>query len=385
MPRTSPIRNLHLEAEAEFTVFPPARSVHGADAEPTEVVGSFGDCAGEIAALCASAGLVDLPHRAVIEATGADRLAFLDRMLTQRVRDVAPGRWASSFWLNRKGRIDADLRVLSLPDRTLIELDAAVIARTLETLSAFIITEDVALRDADAEFATFALIGPWAADALARVAAPAENSNIVAMLDHGHGMITIAGAEMRIARDDALGAPRFTLLAPREEAGAIYAQLMEAGSALDADAGALFRAVGWRAYDDMRVRARAPRFLVDFGVESLPHETGVLRSRVSFTKGCYLGQEIVARMESLGRPKQVLAALALEGSPTPDTGELLYPDEPQVTDAVGVITSVAPARDDRPAVGLAQIRTQRATPGAPLRTAGGVVAHLSELPDPGDD
>ena len=119
--------------------------------EPINLVGTYGELELEYAAIRKGCLLVDLPNRAVLEVTGSDRLDFLNRMLTQELRPgkawLEPFTSVGSFWLNRKGRIDADLRVLVLPDRILLQGDAHAAQRAIDGLSSFIITEDVTLGD----------------------------------------------------------------------------------------------------------------------------------------------------------------------------------------------------------------------------------------------
>jgi folate-binding protein YgfZ len=148
------------------------------------------------------------------------------------------------------------------------------------------------------------------------------------------------------------------------------------------------RHAGWHALNIARIEAGTPVFRVDFGPTNLPAETGVLHDRVSFTKGCYLGQEVVARMHSLGHPKQTLAALritrsttAADGTPDmPMTGSTIFPapEGPDETDdaartpaddakPVGAVTSAtrSPMLGDEP-VCFAMLKWKHHEPGTPL-------------------
>jgi len=373
---TSPLRNLHAQAEAEFTVFPPPGSVCAGDSEPVEIVETFGDLDLERAALATGAGLLDCPHRAVLTLTGADRLDLLDRVLTQNVGDLAPGRWAPAFLLNRQGRILADLRVIPLDDRVLLELHSAVAAAAQETLDGFIFTEDAAatLPPVDEAPLVLDLIGPGADAALSRTAGsvdwtpgPGERSAAA---------LTIADAGVIALRDGGRHVPSLALIAARASAVSVYHHVLESGAGDGADS---VRAVGWRAVDEQRVRARVPLHLMEFGSSSLPHETGVLHDRVSFTKGCYPGQEIVARMQSRGGAKQLLVALTMSDPAPPAIGApLRQADEPE-SDAIGVITSAAAGTDREPAVALAQVRAKHAAVGTGLRVEDDQRAVLDEL------
>ncbi|RMH27826.1 MAG: hypothetical protein D6693_04455 [Planctomycetota bacterium] len=365
MPAPSPLRNLHAQAEAEFAPHPPAGSVYAAGADAAEVVATFGDLNAERAAVESGAGLLDRAERACVTVTGADRLDLLDRLLTQTLRDLPPGRWAPAFLLNRQGRIVADLRVIALEGRVLIETHAVVAGAAGAAIEAGVFLDDVTVEPPDAgePLAGLSLVGPGAARAYEAAtggdAPPGER--------HAR-RVRVADADTVALLDESLGAGALTLLAPAGALHDVYERLLETPGV---------RAIGWRAADEARVRARAPMHLIDFGAASLPHETGVLRDRVSFSKGCYPGQEIVARMESRGRAKQVLVALRADGAETLEVGAPIRRTDQSDAEAVGVVTSSAPAREDRPAEALAVVRTAHATVGARLDAGPAVtVAHV---------
>jgi tRNA-modifying protein YgfZ len=342
MARVSPLRKLHQQAEASLAPYGPPEA-------DILVVETFGELELEYAALRKGAILLDQPYRATLEATGGERAGFLNRMLTQELKDLAPFHARRSFWLNRKGRIDADLRVIELGSRTLLDVDALAAERTLTSLWAFVIAEAVTIRDVSAETHRFALHGPRASALLRMVAAPVAGPPISDLSEGGVCTVSIADHEVTVDRDDAAGEPGFELLVARDAATAVYEQLLEKGLSHDGNGGGVgLRQAGWHAFNMARIEAGRPLYNLDFGPGSLPHETGVLRERVSFTKGCYLGQEVVARMESRGHPKQQLVALRFDqsqartglGEPRqPVTGSHVWPASAPDGDPVGAVTS----------------------------------------------
>ncbi len=366
----------------------PLASPYAAPGDPVlaiEVIQAFGPMPLEYAAIRRSCGLLDLPHRATIEVTGSDRLDFLNRMVTQELRGLEPLHARRAFWLNRKGRIDADLRVIALGDRTLLELDAHALKRTLDTLPAFIFTEDVAFRDATAETHRLALHGP-AARALLDAAADSTGDRPAASLGQGEATTArIAGSGVTVVRDDSAGEVGLELFVPTDAAARVFDRLLEAGGwrwdapeAFDPGAArARVRPIGWLAYNVARIEAGTPLYYLDFGPDSLPHETGVLHDRVSFRKGCYLGQEVVARMESLGQPKQRLVALRFDDAgdaretPQPVTGDAVFA-EGTSDKPIGAVTSstISPMLGGVP-VCFAMVRSAHAAPGARLTVEAG--------------
>jgi folate-binding protein YgfZ len=342
MARVSPLRKLHQQAEASLAPYGPAEA-------DILVVETFGELELEYAALRKGAVLLDQPYRGTLEVTGAERLEFLNRMLTQELKDLAPFHARRSFWLNRKGRVESDLRVIELGGRTLLDVDVLSAERTLKSLQAFVIAEAVNLRDITEETHRFAVHGPQASALLRAVSKPVAGQPLSDLADGGATVVTIAGRESVIDRDDAAAEPGFELLVKRDDAPAVYEQLLETGLAHDGNGGGFgLRQAGWHAFNIARIEAGSPLFNLDFGPDSLPHETGVLRDRVSFTKGCYLGQEIVARMESRGHPKQQLVALRFDQSQTrtglgeprqPVTGSQVWAAKAREGDPVGAVTS----------------------------------------------
>lgn len=295
-----------------------------------DLVETYGSLELEYSAIRKSSILLDQPHRATVEVSGSDAADFLNNMLTRNVAGLDVGRATRSFWLNRKGRIDADLRVVRLADRFVFDVDVFAAGRLVETLGAYVITEDVEIRETTAELHRLAVHGPAGAAVLAELtgsAAPLEEDRVAEA--------TIAGHSVLIDRHDSAGVPGFELTVSTPGASAMW----EAFAAMAprsvggedegfaaAPGGATVRPAGFHAWNIARIEAGTPVFNLDFGHDSLPGETGVLRDRVDFDKGCYLGQEVVARMDALGHPKRLLVGVQFESVPAdpehPEVGPL---------------------------------------------------------------
>ena len=312
----------------------------------------------EYAAIRKGCALLDLPQSGTVELGGADRIAFLNNLVTQELKTLEPMRSVRSFWLNRKGRIDADLRIVDTGDRMLLATDALVAGATAEALAQFVFTEDVTIRDAIESTHRLALHGPRAAHAVMAVADTDEHVG----LEPGQAMtVMVRGVSVLIEREDSTGEVGLVLTMPTENARAVY----------DALAGVEgVRPCGWMAYNIARIEAGWPLFQIDFTSDNLPAETGVLHDRVSFTKGCYLGQEVVARMHSLGQPKQKLVALRLADSQEPrlpQEGAKVFAEQ-DLEKVIGTVSSstIAPMLSASP-IALAQVRTANAEAGTLLR------------------
>jgi len=315
----------------------------------------------EYAAIRRGAAIFDLPQRGSIEVRGADRIDFLQRMITQDVRALQPGRSVRSFWLNRKGRIEADMLLSAVSDRIVIDLPRAVSATTVASLGAFLFSEDVQITDASQSLYRLAVHGPQALSLLADCAVDSTALDRLAQ-DGACATTQVAGVPAVLTRCDMLGTIGIELSLALSDVQRVW----DAWTSLhDVAAGGVPRArvCGWLAMNIARIEAGEPMFEIDFGSAALPHETGVLASRVSLTKGCYLGQEVVARMQSLGKPKQVVCALRIDDGAFPVEGSQLFAANADGSAGaeVGVITSsTASPMLGSAAIGFATVRQAHA-------------------------
>jgi len=358
MARVSPLHDVHSRADPLWLPYGPSDAPGGT----VPLVGAFEELELEYAAIRKHAGVIDLPHRAVLHVSGPERVDFLNRMLTQELNGLSPGQSRRSFWLNKKGRIDADLRVVHLDDRTLLEVDTLAAARVLADLSRYIIMEDVAITDDSESTHRLAVHGPGGA-VLLNAAAGGRGS--VPSAPDTAASIRIAETDVLVLREDSAGEAGFELFVPVIGVSRVYEALLAAGTSDQHRA----RPIGWHAWNVARIEAGTPIYNIDFGAESLPAETGVLNDRVSFTKGCYLGQEIVARLHARGHPRQVVVAIRFEpGTPgdQPDGGApLSLPASPE-TPVGGVSSSaISPMLGAAP-IALGSVRFSHASPGTQL-------------------
>ena len=224
MAHLSPLNNRHDDAGATFLEFGSPDSQLPA----ARVVETFGEIEAEYAAIRKGVALLDFPHRAVVRVTGSDRIEFLNRMLTQELRPggtpLPPGAVVSSFWLNRKGRIDADLRVMELgddasaPSGMYLETDVLAAPNLVKTLEAFVFSEDIAFEDMSESTHRLGLHGPAAARLLADHST-AIRSDLPAIGDIRDGQATsieIAGKRaVVIGRSNIVGTPAAALLQGR--------------------------------------------------------------------------------------------------------------------------------------------------------------------------
>jgi folate-binding protein YgfZ len=249
------------------------------------VVASYGDPAAEHAALSAGTGLVDLATRSLLEAAGPGpiRLKFLQGMLTNDVAGRAPGQGCRAAMLSPRGAVHALVRALVETDVVVLETDADRLEPLRAELERYRVAAPV--RFAPRPVAVLALVGPAAAGVLARAGVPSPPAG-----DEEHAPATIGGAAVRLVRAGDLPGGGFVLHVAPEAARAAWDALAAAGA----------RPAGLDALDVRRVEALRPWWGDDVDEENLLHETGLVAECASFTKGCYVGQETMARLDARG-------------------------------------------------------------------------------------
>jgi folate-binding protein YgfZ len=271
---------------------------------------------GEYAALREGAALVDLSHKKVLRLAGKKAVEMLNAVLTNEVpEEDCLGVYA--LLLNPKGRIQADLRVLKSGEDVLIEVEGVTAAK--ELLGRYAPFYRVGLEDlseSDVSWGVLGLYGPRAGNLL-------EGPDLA---EHESVKASLYGADL-LAVGVAVPISGYDLLGPADALEAARNHLRERGAV----------AAGLDVYEAARIEAGVPRFGSDITPENFPAEAGILERAVSFEKGCYPGQETVARMHYRGHPNKMLHRFVIEGSPpAPDTP--IFQNEKQV----GKITSIAP-------------------------------------------
>ncbi len=344
----------------------PLREVHrsagallGED-EGHEVVASYGDpAAGALAAL-AGAGLLDLSDRGRIAVTGPDRVSWLHGMVTADVKRLAPGTGCPAAMVTAKGRLVALARVFARPDALWLDLDGPRAQPAIDHLRRFLVMEDCAVTDASAGTALLGLHGPGAT-ALLRSIAP----ELPEFDEYAQATVTAAGQEAVVIGSRELGLPGLDLWLAASSAPEVWRALREAGAV----------PIGRDAAEVLRVEAGRPRFGAELDEETLPLEAGLDRA-VSYDKGCYVGQEVIARVTYRGHVNRKLVGLWIEGTAPAAARAALSADG---SPAGEVRTSLVSPRFRRP-IALAYVRRDRIAPGTALLLPDGRGATVTPLP-----
>ena len=299
--------------------------------------------------LSEACGLVDRAGRGRLALTGPDAKSFLQGQVTQDIEGLEPGRGAYAAFLTHKGKMLGDLRVLDLGDELLLSCERASLQELFNMIRRYKLGRDVELHKRTLEWGLLSLIGPDARRVAGADALGAEEHDNLRAEIGGHPVVLVAtdaGVDVFCAAERVEGV-RGALVA----AGAV-----EAGEA---------------AAEVVRVERGRPRYGIDLDDSVIPQEAGLNERAVSFTKGCYVGQETVARLHYRGKPNRHLRGLRLSAPVAPGTPLLLGEKE------VGRVRSsvVSPANGP---IALALVRRE-AAPGDTL-AAGDATAEVAELP-----
>ena len=317
-------------------------------------------------ALRQQAALLSLRSGTRVALSGADRVTFLNAFCTADMKKLQPGQGAEAFITNHQGKAAGHVLILVEPERLLL-LGAPGQAETLiKHLDRFVISERVEFQDQSADTSRLLLAGTDAEKVLHKIGIEPPAARLQ------HSRTEIDGVEVLCVRVDVLAPlPAFLLCAPRDSIDLLQALITVAG--VETADPETCDAVWTMA----RVEAGYPLYGQDITEENLPQEVCRNEQAISFTKGCYLGQETIARLDALGHVNRVLTGLKLPSGSDIKPGETIQQGDKKLAQ----ITSVAWSPKLQQPLALAYVRTLHATPGKKLALADGEAqAEVVKLP-----
>jgi folate-binding protein YgfZ len=295
-------------------------------------------------------GVLDRSTRGMMLLIGPEAAEYLQGQLTNDIEGLAPGEGCYAALLDRKGHMQADMRVLRpSAEEVWVDTEPEALAAARRHLQMYKIGREVEVEDVTETRAILSLIGPRSAELAGAPPLP----------EHACEQIAVAGVEC-LAVGTALGVD---LIAAADDAERLHAALVAAGAV----------EVGLDAVEILRIEAGTPRFGAEMDTTTMPAEAGIVKAAVNFEKGCYIGQETVARLHYRGKPNRHLRGLRLSAPATP--GSALALGEKEVGRVGG--SCVSPAHGP---IALAVLRRE-AEPGAELAVGeDGVTAQVVDLP-----
>ncbi|MFZ0639290.1 MAG: aminomethyltransferase family protein [Candidatus Acidiferrales bacterium] len=331
---------------------------------------NYGDARREYKFARESVGLIDKNYRAVLAFTGKDRARYLNAMLTNNIRDLAPGQGNISLLLSPQGRILAEVETLALEDRLLAISYAIIRERLVETFEKFIIMDDVTMEDLTDKFGALALEGPKAAEIVRELCAVDLN----ALDEFGHVEKSAAGIPCRIIRTSPGKIPGAEFLTARENLAVLWNLLLAAARKRGGGP------VGYEALNVLRLEEGVAWYGVDFDENQIPHQAALEATHINFSKGCYTGQEIVERVRSRGQIQRRRVMLRFSGDAIPRAGEPLFAPGAENSAEIGFVTRAAKSPKIGAVIGMGYVRREQMNAGSKAKWSGGE-AEVFELPN----
>ena len=352
-----------LEAVAQPAIETPLLALHKSDGAG---IGTWFGCAlpdrmggwlGEYRAARETVALIDKNYRAYLRFAGPDRVRYLNAILTNNIKDLAIGNGVVSLLLNPQGRIQAEVETYARPD-SLFCVSYAMIRKTLvPTLDKYIIMDDVTLMDETENWGTLALEGPLAAT----ITKELTGLDFAAVEELAFFEVQVDGIFCLLGKRSPGGIPGAEFGARRADLEALWKILRQAVTSRSG------QPMGYQALSALRLEQGVPWFGYDFGDKQIPHEAGLQDSHISYSKGCYTGQEIVERVRSRGQVNRVRVLLAF------DEQEPLASGTPLLANAgeCGFVTRSAFSPALQSAIGMAYVRRENSALGSELATGSG--------------
>jgi folate-binding protein YgfZ len=246
--------------------------------------------------------VIDLSFRSRICLVGADRIRFLHGQVTNDVKKLPAGEGCYAAITTNKGKTESDLNIFNLPDELLLDFEPGLTEKISLRLEKFIIADDVQIVDAAPHYSLLGVQGPMAAEVVRALSLFPE------IPTQQFGSIKISDAtlgEIYLANNQRLGASGFDLFVPNNSLGAVADKLIAAAKQIGG------RATGWTAFETARIEAGIPRFGADMDETNIPLECGIESRAIVYNKGCYIGQEVINRIHSVGHVNRELRGMRL--------------------------------------------------------------------------
>lgn len=333
------LHSFHAELGAVFT---------GLEGE--EIVRQYSSTEAEYHTLTREAGVIDFSFRGRLCALGKDRAAFIHGQVTNDILGLNEGQGCYAALVNGKGRMESDMFAYRLAEEILLDFEPGLTCKILQRLERYIIAADIQLLDVAPFYGLLTIQGPHSRDILTAskiCAIPPEKelSWVSEKLPEG---------DLYIMRNPRLRSDGYDLFVPVEAMESVSRKLNA-------------RWCGWDAFEIVRIENAIPRYGQDMDETNLAPEAEIQDRAISYAKGCYIGQEIIARIRTYGKVTKALRLLRLsppEGEPPPSKGCKLYRDGKEA----GYLTSVSLSPKHGGVVALGYVRKEWNQPGDILNT-----------------
>jgi glycine cleavage system T protein len=316
-----------------------------------EIPQKFSSAYEEYETLNSSAGLIGLSPPGLIEVTGKDGARFLHGMLTNDIKALQPGQGCYAALLTPQGRIVADMRVYCLESCFLLSVESDLREKVTAGLRKYIIGDQVQLLDRSEELSLLSVQGPRSTELLSLVSSQHPSSE-----PFHHFKTEVSGREVRVCRVDRISRGGYDFISRAEDLPEFWDFFLKEGKSLGV------KPVGIDALNTHRVEDGIPWYGFDFDETNIPLEAG-LENAISYNKGCYIGQEIIARATYRGHINRKLSGVLLSGDNPVSKGDKIFKEETEV----GWITSTVYSITLQSTIAMGYLRREVMSPGTTVR------------------
>lgn len=339
--KTTPLYHMHCQLGATFA------EKH----EGWNLVAYFTDAVSENRAVRENVGIADLSHQGRLRLTGEDRAKFLHRIISNDVESLSAGQGNYAMLLTHRGKIIADMNVHVLEDAIGINTAPETTESLFEELDKYIIADDVELSVLTAETGTIAVYGPKSPKLVQSVLGITDLGTLAV---HHNRFCDVDNQWIICVRTDTTGEIGYNLYTSDDALARLWERLMTEGKSV--------QPIGWDALESLRIEAGTPRYGTELTDTVIPLEAE-LEHAINFEKGCYIGQEIVARMKYRGHPNRLLRGLEIHEANVPAQHDQIFSNEKEV----GWITSAAYSPTLEKPIALGYVRTAVAEAGSQVQ------------------
>ena len=340
--KKTPLYEIHHALEATFTD----------SYEDWQLVGHFTDPYQEHYAVRNSAGVVDLSHRGRLSVTGSDRTAYLHRIISNDVEGLSVGEGNYATILTNRGKIIADMKVYVFEDSIGIETNTETTSILYQELDKYLIADDVTIEDCTDRTGVVGVHGPKSAELVQAV----YGFDVRDLPEYYSIVDEIDGRRIVCVRANETGEVGYNLCTAAESLEWLWDTILTKGRAFGAEP------VGLTALNSLRIEAGIPRYGVELGDSIFPGEAE-LEGAISYEKGCYIGQEIVARMKYRGHPNRLLRGFELASDIPPQSGDRLFDGDKEI----GWIASAVISPTLGKTIGMGYVRTAFTDEGSEVK------------------
>jgi glycine cleavage system T protein len=330
--RRTPLYEIHRLLEATFA------NIH----EGWELVAHFTDALAEHHLVRNGVGILDLSHRGRLRLTGGDRATFLHRIISNDVEGLKVGDGNYATLLTNRGKVISDMKVYAFEDAIDIDTNAETTQILYQDLDKYLIADNVEIEDLTSQTSLIGVHGPKSIGLIRE----AFGLDVSVLPEHSAMVHEIDGQRIACVRENETGEIGYNLYTASASVAWLWDTLLTKGRPFGAQPAGLI------ALNSLRIEAGLPRYGAELDDSIIPLEAE-LESALSFEKGCYIGQEIVARMKYRGHPNRLLRGFEIAGETPPQQGALIFDGEKEI----GWITSAVNSPTLRKTIALGYVRT----------------------------